>query len=124
MGLIDIIKHLSTAVSSAVNKSQLHPENQSRGCWVRSKYATSMLCIVRVLVDWNYIFGEFQMPPDQEMDPEVQRRLGDLQLDLCQHEGVPQVLHLHREERRLQPHGEELPAFGFARDIDQRPQAF
>ena len=51
MGSIDIIKPLSTALSSAVNKSRQNQEkilgnaeNQTGGCWVGRKYATSVLC--------------------------------------------------------------------------------
>ena len=35
--------------------------------------------------------------PDQEVDQEVRRRQRDLQLDLGQHQGVPQVWRNHRE---------------------------
>ena len=48
---IYIIKPLSTALRSTVNKNQQHQENffvnaknQTQGCWVRTKYATSVLC--------------------------------------------------------------------------------
>ena len=35
--------------------------------------------------------------PDQEVDQEVRRRQRDLQLDLSQHQGVPQVWRNHRK---------------------------
>lgn len=41
--------------------------------------------------------------------PEVRRRLGDVELDRRQHEGVPQVQRDDREGRRLQPHGVQEP---------------
>ena len=58
MGSIDIIKPMSTLLSRGVNKSQQNQiisseilrknfgnaENWTRGCWVRSKHATSVLC--------------------------------------------------------------------------------
>ena len=52
MGSIDIIKPLPTALGSAVITSWQHREkkilgntkNQTWGCWMRSKYATSVLC--------------------------------------------------------------------------------
>ena len=57
MGKIDNIKPLSTALGSAVNKSQQHQdnfwgnaENQTQGCWVRSKYATSVLRVISIFV--------------------------------------------------------------------------
>ena len=51
MGLIEIIKPLTAVLSSAVNKSQQHPrekilgnaQNQTRGLWVRSKNANSVI---------------------------------------------------------------------------------
>ena len=50
MSLIDIIKALSTVLSSAINKSLLHKrekllgaENLTRGCCVRSKSTNSVL---------------------------------------------------------------------------------
>jgi hypothetical protein len=46
-----------------------------------------------------------QVQPAEEVDQEVRRRLRDVELDLGQHEGVPQVRGHHREGRRVQPHG-------------------
>ena len=42
--------------------------------------------------------------PHQEVDQKVQRRLGDLQLDIGKHQGVSKVQGCHREGRGLQPH--------------------
>ena len=51
MGSIDILKPLSTVSNNANNKSQQHQEknswnaeNQTHGCWVRSKYAAFVQC--------------------------------------------------------------------------------
>ena len=58
MASIDIIKSLSTVLSSAVNKPQQHkeknlrnPENVTWGCWVRSK-----LCYLRA-IQFNSTFN-------------------------------------------------------------------
>ena len=54
MGSIDILKSLSTVLSSAVNKPQHlkrkllgNGENRTQGCSVRDNYATSVLCSPR-----------------------------------------------------------------------------
>ena len=44
------------------------------------------------------------MRASQEVDEEVRGRLGDGQLDLGQHKGVPEMSVDDREEWRLQPH--------------------
>ena len=49
------------------------------------------------------------MRPDPQVDQEVRRRQRDVQLDLGQHQGVPQVQRHHREGRWLQPHDMQEP---------------
>jgi len=50
-----------------------------------------------------------QVPVAKEVDQEVRRRLGDVQLDRGQYQRVSQVQRDHREGRRLQPHGVQEP---------------
>ena len=70
MGSIENMKPLSSVPNSAVNKHQQllrNAENQTHGCWVRNKYAASVLCSPpgRFKLEWNLeinqsgaIFGE------------------------------------------------------------------
>lgn len=46
-----------------------------------------------------------QMQPTEEMDQEMRRRLGNLELDSGEHQGVPEMQRDDRERRRLQSHG-------------------
>ena len=64
MGLIDIFKHVSSVLISPVNKSQQHQDNflgnaknWAQGCWVRGKYATSVLCSPCVNIFCSRGFG-------------------------------------------------------------------
>ena len=52
----------------------------------------------------NKIFSSCKSKYFQAMVDEVRGRQRDSELHLREHEGLPQVQYLYREERRLQPH--------------------